>query len=262
MPGPDFSSAVVRCQRRILEVRKSYVAGNRNAEVRLACSVRLDNYPCLLCSANHSGNFGTGRKDKEFGMSEDVIVGVILAGGQGRRMGGREKFALTLGGERLVDIAARRLEPQVKTIVVASSREVGGGLASCADIFEGSMGPLAGLHAAFAWAVETSPDFRAVVSIPVDCPFFPEDLVAQLDAAGPPAFAGDPERPHPIFGLWPRGIVGRLTARLESGVDLAIEVFAAEVGARRVDFPDSKAFFNINREADLEEAERLIDLTV
>ena len=194
-------------------------------------------------------------------MSEDVVVGVILAGGRGRRMGGREKFALTLGGERLVDIAARRLAPQVGTIVVASNREVGGGLACCADIFAGSMGPLAGLHAAFAWATQNLRAARAIASVPVDCPFFPLDLVVRLTAAGPPCFASAPERPHPVFGLWPLELMAQLSARLADGGHLAIEDFAADVGANAVEFEAPNAFFNINRQADLEKAERMVGLS-
>ncbi len=212
-------------------------------------------------SVNEIG-LGPGREEREFGMSEDVVVGVILAGGQGRRMGGREKLALTLGGERLVDIAARRLEPQVGTMVVAANRDVGGGLAWCADIFEGSMGPLAGLHAGFAWATQNLPAARAIASVPVDCPFFPLDLVARLAAAGPPCFARDSERGHPIFGLWPLELAAQLSARLADGGRLAIEDFAADVGAKAVAFEAANAFFNVNREADLEAAGRLIDPTV
>lgn len=192
-------------------------------------------------------------------MSEEAIVGVILAGGRGRRMGGREKFALTLGGERLVDIAAQRLGPQVERLVVVSNRDVGGGLAWCADIFEGSMGPLAGLHAACVWAKQNLPEAQAIASVPVDCPFFPLDLVKRLAAAGAPRFARDKGRPHPIFGLWPLELVDRLSARLGDGGRLAIEDFAAEVGAGAVEFAAPNAFFNINREADLEEAGRLLD---
>ena len=194
-------------------------------------------------------------------MSEDVIVGVILAGGRGRRMDGREKFALTLAGERLVDIAARRLEPQVKAIVVAASRDVGGGLAWCTDIFAGSMGPLAGLHAACVWATQNLPEARAIASLPVDCPFFPLDLVSRLAAAGPPCFASDSERPHPIFGLWPLELTDHLSARLAAGGRLAIEDFAADVGAKAIEFEAPNAFFNINRQADLEAAERMVALT-
>ena len=193
-------------------------------------------------------------------MSGDLIVGAILAGGQGRRMGGREKFALILAGERLVDIAARRLEPQVGTIVVASNRDVGGGLAWCADIFEGSMGPLAGLHAACLWASRNLPAARAIASVPVDCPFFPLDLVRRLDAAGPPCFASDSQRGHPIFGLWPLELADQLSARLEDGGRLAIEDFAADIGAKAIEFEAPNAFFNINREADLEAAERMVGL--
>ena len=194
-------------------------------------------------------------------MSEEAIVGVILAGGQGRRMGGREKFALALAGERLVDIAARRLEPQVAAIVVASNREVGGGLAWCADIFAGSMGPLAGLQAGCVWATQNLPEARAIASLPVDCPFFPLDLVSRLAAAGPPCFASDRERPHPIFGLWPLELADRLSARLAAGERMALEDFAADVGAKAVEFEAPNAFFNINRPADLDEAERMVGLS-
>ena len=159
-------------------------------------------------------------------MSKDGIIGVILAGGRGRRMGGREKFALKLAGERLVDRAARRLAPQVHSIVVASNREVGGGLVSCADIFAGSMGPLAGLHAGFAWASRNFPDFDKVASVPVDCPFFPLDLVGRLEAAGAPAYARDPVWQHPIFGLWPRELADLLAARLKDGRELNVDRFA------------------------------------
>jgi molybdopterin-guanine dinucleotide biosynthesis protein A len=194
-------------------------------------------------------------------MSKNGIVGVILAGGQGRRMGYRDKFALELAAERLVDRAARRLGPQVETVVVASHRDVGGGLVWCADIFKGSMGPLAGLHAGFTWATANFPQFRALASVPVDCPFFPLDLVARLNAAGPPAFVRDPTRPLPIFGLWPRELAGPLSARLADGSELRVDAFAEAVGAKEVEFTDPNAFFNVNREEDLEAAARLLGPT-
>ena len=191
-------------------------------------------------------------------MSEDRIVGVILAGGQGRRMGGQEKFALKLAGQRLLDIAARRLDGQVERLVVASNREVGAELQWCRDIFEGSMGPLAGLHAAFIWARQNLPAARLVASIPVDCPLFPLDLVERLAAAGAPSFARDKERSHPIFGLWPLDLEVQLHDRLAAGRRLAIEDFAADVNAKAVEFEAPNAFFNINRKTDLEEAGRLL----
>lgn len=191
-------------------------------------------------------------------MAGDGIVGIILAGGGSRRMGGREKFALELAGERLVERAARRLAPQVDSLVVAANRDVGGGLSWCADVIGGGLGPLAGLHAGLLWAGDHLPDFRAAASVPVDCPFFPQDLVRRLEAAGAPAVARDSERRHPVFGLWPAEIAGALQARLESGERLAVEALADDLGAASVLFPKANAFFNINRPADLEEAARLL----
>ena len=124
------------------------------------------------------------------------------------------------------------------------------------------MGPLAGLHAGFAWAAKTVPDFEAIASVPVDCPFFPQDLVARLAAAGPPAFARAGDWRHQIFGLWPRDLAAPLAARLEAGQELKVEAFAEAAGAKAVAFPDAKAFFNINCQADLEEAARLLALII
>lgn len=192
-------------------------------------------------------------------MAENGIVGVILAGGQARRMGGRQKFALKLDGRRLIDIAVERLAPQVDVIVVAANSDVGGGLASCPDIIGGSKGPLAGLHAAMVWAEDNVPEAGAIASVPVDCPFFPRDLVAKLDAAGPPAYACVADWRHQIFGLWPRDLASSLGARLTDGQALKVEAFAAAAGAKEVEFPDPDAFFNINCLADLEAAARMLE---
>lgn len=165
-------------------------------------------------------------------MAENGIVGVILAGGQARRMGGREKFALKLGGRRLLDIAVERLAPQVDVIVVAANSDVGAGLASCPDIIGGSKGPLAGLHAAMVWAADNAPKARAIASVPVDCPFFPGDLVARLDAAGAPAYARVADWRHQIFGIWPRDLASPLSARLTDAQALKVEAFAEAAAAK------------------------------
>ena len=107
------------------------------------------------------------------------IFGVILAGGTGRRMGGTDKALLRLGGRTLLSRAIERLEPQVEQLALSANGEAarfGGALPVLPDA--GGAGPLAGVLAALDWAAPLGA--TAVVSVAVDTPFFPGDLVPQL----------------------------------------------------------------------------------
>ena len=75
-------------------------------------------------------------------MAMDGIVGVILAGGQARRMGGRDKFAIELGGRRLIDIAVERLAGQVESLIVSANGDVGAGYVGLSVLPDASQYPL------------------------------------------------------------------------------------------------------------------------
>ena len=111
------------------------------------------------------------------------LFGVILAGGQGRRMGGADKALLRLAGVTLVARAVERLEPQVERLAISANGDAGRfgwlGLPVLAD--DEAKGPLSGVLAGMDWAAGLGA--RAVVTVAVDCPFFPGDLVPQLALA-------------------------------------------------------------------------------
>jgi molybdopterin-guanine dinucleotide biosynthesis protein A len=96
-----------------------------------------------------------------------------------------------------------------------------------------------------------------VVSVPVDAPFLPGDLVPQLllAADGGPAIACTQGRDHPVFGLWPVTLRDDLRAFLASGVKPMVLDFCERVGAARAAFPDAVAFLNLNTAEDLASAE-------
>lgn len=181
------------------------------------------------------------------------IFGVILAGGQGRRLGGVDKAALDLGGARLVDLAVGRLEPQVEELAISSN--TGAGLASLGlPILPDAapLGPLAGLLAAMEWAAPLGADY--IASVAVDCPHFPCDLVAHLRLAlegGGVVALARAGRVHGTFGLWPVSLRGDLAQFLQSGANPKLMDYAARAPLAYADFPDEAAFDNINTPQDL-----------
>lgn len=189
------------------------------------------------------------------------IFGVILAGGQGRRMGGADKALLPLAGRTLIDHAIDRLAPQVEDLAISAN----GDPARFARLHlpvlpdDGSSGPLSGILAALNWAGPLGA--TAVVSVPVDGPFLPPDLVPRLAQAAEPsglALAASGGILHPTFGLWPVPLAPTLAAFLASGAKARVRDFALAHLAGTADFPDDGAFANANTPADLARLEALI----
>ncbi|MEO5619476.1 MAG: molybdenum cofactor guanylyltransferase MobA [Cypionkella sp.] len=186
------------------------------------------------------------------------IFGVILAGGGGRRMGGVDKAALILGGERLIARAIARLEPQVERLALSANGDparFGFGLPVLPDA--APLGPLAGILAALRWAAPLGA--TAVVSVAVDTPFFPGDLTPRLCLAAESAPEGlalaASVKDHPTCALWPVTLLPALEAFLASGVNPRVLAFADAHHAARARFPDEAAFANINTPEDLTAAE-------
>ncbi len=200
------------------------------------------------------------------------IAGVILAGGQARRMGGGDKALLPLGGETLLDRVIARLAPQVEEIALNANGDPGRfarfGLPVVADTVEGFAGPLAGVLAGMRWAAPRG--YSHVASAAGDTPFFPADLVARLRAAmeesGQPialAATNDPERglsEHPTFGLWPVSLADNLEEALTVGHMRKVIVWTSRHGAARAVFDEAPRFpfFNVNTPEDMLEAERIL----
>ncbi|WP_045389256.1 molybdenum cofactor guanylyltransferase MobA [Falsirhodobacter sp. alg1] len=185
----------------------------------------------------------------------ESVYGLILAGGQSRRMGGQDKALLRLGNATLLLRAVARLGPQVRGMAISGNgdpaRFADGGLPVLPDAVGGYAGPLAGVLAGMIHARAEGADF--LVTAAVDTPFFPQDLVVRLAAAGQAALATSPRGPHPTFALWPVDQEAALRAFLQAG-GRRVSGFAALCGAVPVLFAQDDAFFNINHPADLDTA--------
>jgi len=192
--------------------------------------------------------------------SRDAITGVVLAGGQGRRMGGIDKGLVELAGRPLVACVIERLVPHVGALIVNANQNVDRyaqfGHPVVQDAVTGFAGPLAGLHAAPA-AART----EWIVTAPCDSPFLPHDLVARLGrgaiaAQATLAVARTFDQPHPVFALVRREVEPHLAAFLQAG-GRKIDAWYASLRVVEVRFDDeADAFRNINTAAELAAAGR------
>lgn len=190
------------------------------------------------------------------------ITGVLLAGGQGSRMGGVDKGLVMLGGRPMAAHALERLAPQVDEILINANRNLeqwaAFGYPVFGDQVDGFAGPLAGLHAALQHA-----QHALVLTVPCDSPFLPSDLARRLAdglvrADADLAVAHTFTQAHPVFCLCRRALADHLGAYLAGG-GRKIDRWYASLNVVEVAFDDVEAAFrNINTPAELDEAARAL----
>jgi len=188
------------------------------------------------------------------------VSGIVLAGGQGSRMGGVDKGLQPFRGKPMVAHVIERLAPQVDELLINANRNPDDyarfGHRVIADEIPGFAGPLAGFERGLAHA-----SGELVATVPCDSPFLPADLVARLrtqlestDAELAVARTGD--QPHPVFTLMRRDVLPSLQRFLGSG-QRKIERWYGELRVAEVAFDDeADAFLNINTRDELAKLEK------
>lgn len=192
-------------------------------------------------------------------MSNAVAV-VILAGGEGSRIGGQKPLR-TLHGERLIDRALRQAHSwsDVVALSVREPAHVGSTEAQIVTDEPGIAGPIAGLVSALRFASHLGCEF--VLTIPTDMPVLPADLLERLRCAVGSracALASSGGHLHPVCGLWLRTASQSIGGYLTTG-KRSLRGFAEHVGFETAEWPVEPLdpFFNVNTEADLVRAESL-----
>ena len=183
-------------------------------------------------------------------MSRPPITGVILAGGQGRRMGSVDKGLKILRGKPMVQWVLERFAPQVDEVLINANQNLDTyatfGRHVVPDEIGGFAGPLAGLHRGLSAATHD-----LIATVPCDSPFLPLDLIARLYTAlneqqAELAVARTGDQPHPVFCLCHKSVLPGLTAFLESG-GRKIDAWYSALNVAEVLFDDeAEAFSNIN----------------
>jgi molybdenum cofactor guanylyltransferase len=200
------------------------------------------------------------------------VVGVLLAGGLSRRMGGGDKALRLLGGVSLLDRVIERLRPQVEALVLNANgnpaRFARFGLPVVPDSVPDFAGPLAGVLAGLDWAAAHQPDCALVVSVATDAPFLPPDLVERLAAAleqqgADLACAASAGQAHPVIGLWPVHLREDLRHAVVAEGVRKVDQWTARHCLATVAFASEPVdpFFNANRPEDFAAAAALLDLS-
>ncbi len=201
-------------------------------------------------------------------MTYPSTLGLVLAGGLARRMGGGDKARIRIGGATILERVLGCLAPQCSAVIINANgdpaRFADTGLPVVADSVPDFAGPLAGVLAGLDWAAEHAPGLAWLVSVPGDCPFLPGDLVTRLHAARqadgtPLACARSGEWNHPVVGLWPVALRDDLRRVLTEECLHKIELWTARHGIAMADWPDTPLdpFFNVNTPDDAARAEAL-----
>lgn len=191
-------------------------------------------------------------------MHQPNHIGLIVAGGRSRRMQGHDKTLVALRGDPLLSHVVRRLRPQVDTLALNSNAPTEHfaiyGLPVIPDRLPGFLGPLAGIHA----GLKQYPD-DYLISVAVDLPFLPSDLVARLESGlGDRAcvYASDGVQ-HALALLWRPGTAAIVEDFLLRGGRSLKEFLVTHGHAARFDQPTDRGLFcNINTPEDLARAEQ------
>ncbi len=195
-------------------------------------------------------------------------LGVVLAGGRARRVGGGDKSRIRIGGTTILERVLARLRPQCSRLILNvnsdATRFADTGLTVVPDSVPDYAGPLAGVLAGLDWAADHAPDIAWVVSVPSDCPFLPRDLVARLHqarvkAGAPLACARSGEWRHPVIALWPVALREDLRHALTNEGVRKVDQWTARYGIGIAEWPAEPIdpFFNVNTPEEAAAADRM-----
>jgi|FLOH01.1.fsa_nt_gi molybdenum cofactor guanylyltransferase len=182
-----------------------------------------------------------------------MIAAIIIAGGKARRFQGAEKAMILFNGKALVEHVITSISKQVDLIAINQSSKLKDyDLPVVADLSDDQCGPIGGLEAAIEWAMAMEPVPEYLLTVPVDTPFLPLNLVAKLLLAAQQNGAAIASTPTHIQATISLHKLGHISAKdIDAYKHKALRDFWTHVGATQVCFDDESAFININCPEDI-----------
>jgi len=200
-------------------------------------------------------------------MSENNILGAILAGGQSKRMG-KDKLFLEFNNKKLIEHTIDKVKKYLKKVIIITNQDneffSKNNLMIVKDTIEGQLGPLVGILTAMKWAKENLSKCSWIATFPCDTPFFPESIIKSFIEESEKKeslllSASSHGRKHNIFGLWSLDLCDKLENDLVNKKIRKVQDWTEKNKIKNLEFKfkDYDPFFNINTEEDLEFAKKL-----
>ena len=200
----------------------------------------------------------------------EIVPCVILAGGKGKRMGGKEKALIPLLDRPLLSYVLESVSGQVAPIALNINTNFEKfslfGYPIIEDPIKGHLGPLAGILASLNWAQEIDKEW--VMTLPCDTPFLPKNIAQRMIEAKKGELdidlvvARSRGFNHPVVALWKSNLNSKLKNALDDGIR-KIDLFTSKLKIAYVDFDTTNnlqfdPFTNLNSPLDLINAQQIL----
>ena len=197
-------------------------------------------------------------------MSENNILGVVLAGGKSKRFG-EDKSEVKLGSKTLLEHTLNKIKSKFNTIIIVSNNKIVKDYITIKDCIDGQLGPLVGVLSAMKWINKNNYSYNWIITFPCDTPFFNISIidkfveVSQLNDSLL-YFAKSEEKRHNIFGLWSLKLIETLEMDIIKNNHRKVEKWADKIGVKTINisYKEVDPFFNINTKTDLEVAKKIL----
>ena len=200
-------------------------------------------------------------------MTENNILGVVLAGGKSRRFGS-DKSSVILGDKSLIEHTILKIENNFKEILIITNNENiifnNNNVFLINDIIKGYLGPLVGVLTAMDWVKKNKKNYNWIATFPCDTPFFDQSVIETIikypqKSTKKLFFLKSGNKRHNIFGLWSMELKDILLKDINNGYR-KVEEWANKVGSEIIEInsKNDNNFLNINTKEDLEKAKKKI----
>ncbi len=200
-------------------------------------------------------------------MTENNILGVVLAGGKSRRFGS-DKSSVKLGDKSLIEHTISKIENNFKEILIITNNENiifnNNNVFLINDIIKGYLGPLVGVLTAMDWVKKNKKNYNWIATFPCDTPFFDQSVIETIikypqKSTKKLFFLKSGNKRHNIFGLWSMELKDILLKDINNGYR-KVEEWANKVGSEIIEInsKNDNNFLNINTKEDLEKAKKKI----
>ena len=197
-------------------------------------------------------------------MSENNILGVILAGGKSKRFG-EDKRKVKLNGKTLLEHTLDKIKSKFNTIIIVSNNKIIKDYITIKDCIDGQFGPLVGVLSAMKWIKKNNHSYNWIITFPCDTPFFNISIIDKFNKAAKLNdsllyFAKSDNKRHNIFGLWSLKLIEILDKDIIENNHRKVEKWANKIGVKtiNVSYKRIDPFFNINSKEDFMEAKKIL----